>query len=232
MTGPAATGKGLRIAVIDSGVNLNHAHIVARTHPVILPTQDPDETAEDKLGHGTAVMAAVQQKAPDAEYFAIKLFGPTLRTSTARLLDALEWAIGRGMDIINLSLGTPNLDYRPHFEAMLARAARAGTIIVSARTAGQQLSLPGSLDGVISVEADPTLDRESYRPHPAGESNVFWASGFPRPLPGMPQERNLQGISFAVANMTGFVARAVEGLGAPRSCDTVCAALRAEAPRL
>jgi hypothetical protein len=37
---------------------------------------------------------------------------------------------------------------------------------------------------------------------------VFYASGYPRPVPGLPQERNLNGISFAVANMTGFVARA------------------------
>ena len=38
----------------------------------------------------------------------------------------------------------------------------------------------------------------------------FAASGFPRSLPGVPPKRNLHGISFAVANMTGFVARACE----------------------
>ena len=39
---------------------------------------------------------------------------------------------------------------------------------------------------------------------------VYVASGYPRSLPGVPRERNLHGISFAVANMTGFVARACE----------------------
>jgi len=37
---------------------------------------------------------------------------------------------------------------------------------------------------------------------------TFFASGYPRSIPGVPQERNLNGVSFAVANMTGFVARA------------------------
>jgi len=42
---------------------------------------------------------------------------------------------------------------------------------------------------------------------------MFRASGYPRPVPGVPPARNLHGISFAVANMTGFVARACELAG-------------------
>jgi hypothetical protein len=38
----------------------------------------------------------------------------------------------------------------------------------------------------------------------------FAAAGFPRPIPGVPVERNLSGISFAVANVTGFLARLLE----------------------
>ncbi len=57
---------------------------------------------------------------------------------------------------------------------------------------------------------------------------VFYASGYPRSVPGMPLERNLYGISFAVANMTGFVARACESL-AKRSPQTIREALIAEA---
>jgi hypothetical protein len=37
------------------------------------------------------------------------------------------------------------------------------------------------------------------------------ASGFPRPIPGVPPERNLKGLSFAVANATGLLAVALEG---------------------
>jgi hypothetical protein len=45
---------------------------------------------------------------------------------------------------------------------------------------------------------------------------VFRASGFPRLIDGLPPEQNLRGISFAVANMTGFAARALADVpGAP-----------------
>ncbi|HMA22912.1 MAG TPA: hypothetical protein VKP00_02930, partial [Gemmatimonadaceae bacterium] len=46
-------------------------------------------------------------------------------------------------------------------------------------------------------------------PQPVGVSR-FSASPYPRPIPGVPQERNLAGVSFAVANVTGFLARAIE----------------------
>jgi hypothetical protein len=55
----------------------------------------------------------------------------------------------------------------------------------------------------------------------------FFASGFPRPLPGVPPSRNLNGISFAVATMTGFVARAMEALE-DTSFDNVCNRLAGE----
>jgi hypothetical protein len=41
---------------------------------------------------------------------------------------------------------------------------------------------------------------------------VFYASPLPRPIPGVPPERNLQGASFAVANMTGFAAQALQSV--------------------
>ena len=37
------------------------------------------------------------------------------------------------------------------------------------------------------------------------------ACGYPRPIPGVPPERNLQGLSFAVANASGMLARLLEG---------------------
>ena len=62
---PGATGKGLKIAIIDSGINASHPHIVARTSGVFLGAERNSSDAwEDGLGHGTAVAAAIQEKAP------------------------------------------------------------------------------------------------------------------------------------------------------------------------
>jgi hypothetical protein len=70
-------------------------------------------------------------------------------------------------------------------------------------SAGQ--TLPGSLPGVIGVMPDPDCPRDGFRYH----DGMFYASPYPRPIPGVSVDRNLQGVSFAVANMTGLVARAL-----------------------
>jgi hypothetical protein len=223
------TGRGVKIAVIDSGVNLSHPHICAKTEGIAIAGISAD--AVDQLGHGTAVIAAIQEKVPSAEYFAIKLFGDSLRTTTPLLLHALERAIDTRVDIINLSLGTPNFDYRSEFEALISRAASAGTILVCARSEADRPVLPGCLDGIVSVDVDWSLPRERYRTlEPDGERCYFVASGFPRSLPGIPPRRNLHGTSFAVANMTGFVARACE-LGSSREISKISDALAAESNR-
>jgi subtilisin family serine protease len=197
-----AETETLTIAVVDSGVNQKHPHILAPTQAIVL---DPSKhtTAEDTVGHGTAVMAAIQDRAPFAQYIALKIFGESLRASSNDLLRALEWAIDAKVAIVNLSLGTPNFEFRDAMQALVKRADEAGVILVAPRLAGPSVPvLPGTLDGVIGVEVDWDLPRDKFR----AVDGVFYASGYPRSLPGVPPERNLNGVSFAVANMTAFVA--------------------------
>jgi hypothetical protein len=182
----------VRIAVIDSGVNAGHPHIAR------VDGGWPDNDFLDRLGHGTAVMAAIQEKAPDAEYFAVRIFDRELRTNMDTLIAGLQWAVDHEMDIVNLSLGTSNAAHSGKFAPFISR-----TIIVSAAGA-----FPGESPGVIRVAPDPQLARDQYRE----DNGVFHASPYPRPMPGVPPERNLNGVSFAVANMTGFVARACTDL--------------------
>ncbi len=185
----------------------------------------------DVLGHGTAVMAAIQEKAPDAQYLAVKLFHSSLRTNTECLLTAIEWAIEQRMDLVNLSLGSRNPDHTARFEAVVAKAAQHSVLLVAARDDEEQPCLPGSLPGVFGVRLDWETPRNRYRVEETGGGLVYIASGYPRSLPGVARERNLHGISFAVANMTGFVARACEAsqaAGTNRSFETLSQALRAE----
>jgi hypothetical protein len=70
--------------------------------------------------------------------------------------------------------------------------------------------LPGILPGVIAVQLDWICPRDEYRVIESNGRMVVAASGYPRDIPGVPRDRNLKGLSFAVANVTGFVARALE----------------------
>ena len=81
------------MAVIDSGVNPEHAHI-GRIAGGVAFDSDGSEHPDwvDRLGHGTAVAAAIQEKAPDAALLAVRVFERSLATSAAVLVRALDWA--------------------------------------------------------------------------------------------------------------------------------------------
>lgn len=190
------TGRGVRVAIIDSGVHAGNPHISSVCRAVHISANGVDDDAADRLGHGTAVAAAILEKAPGIELNVIRVFDNTLATSAAVLAAAIEWAIHHHCQLINLSLGTPNPDH-----AELLRAAVTGQgIVVSAAE-----WYPGCLPGVIGVQSDWDCPRDELRL--AGD---FFAAPYPRPIEGVPAERNLRGISFAVANTTGFLARLLE----------------------
>jgi hypothetical protein len=229
---PAPTGRGVRIAVIDSGVFASHPHVGGIAGGVAIAL-DGSEHADfvDRLGHGTAVTAAIKEKAADAEIYAVKVFDRALSTSVATLVHAIEWAARWDIKLVNLSLGAQRAEHEPALAAAVAYAARFGVIIVAADSdatpdGGRVRWLPGCLPGVVSVIADWDCPRESFGIDEPGDGRtIFRASPYPRPVPGVPQERNLKGISFAVANMTGFVARVLESAPAA-TIDDVSRLLR------
>jgi subtilisin family serine protease len=162
----------------------------------------------DYVGHGTAVAGVIRQKAPDALLYAVKVFDQRLRTNAETIIRALEWTIENEMSVVNLSLGTINQSHRERFGQVVARAVEHNVALVAASEMNDQPSLPGCLPAVIGIGLDWECPRETYRCVIDGARPTFFASGYPRSIPGVPPQRNLNGVSFAVANMTGFVARA------------------------
>ena len=75
------SGSGVRIAVVDSGVHADHPHVRGVAGGVgIREDGTLHDDFVDRLGHGTAVAAAIREKAPDADILAIKVFWRTLAT--------------------------------------------------------------------------------------------------------------------------------------------------------
>jgi subtilisin family serine protease len=210
-------GRGVKVAVIDSGVHPGHPHIGPMAGGVAITARGEVQTGEaaflDRLGHGTAVTAAIQEKAPGASCYAVKVFDDALRTTATALVAAMDWCADNGMDIANLSLGSTH----PRHEAAFAQAARraeaAGVLLIAARSADGAPCYPGCLPAVLGVELDWDCPRDSCRRGRLDGKEVLYASGFPRPIPGVEPSRNLYGVSFAAANMTGLAARAWEAVG-------------------
>ena len=202
----------MRIAVIDSGVHAAHPHVGGVAGGVAIDLDGREhEDYVDRLGHGTAVTAAIKEKAPDAEIYAVRVFDRSLSTRLSTLVAAIDWSARHGMHIINLSLGTARAEHEPALAEAVHHATQRGAVIVAAAEDEGVRWLPGSLPGVIAVQLDACCPRDEYRVREINGTLVFCASGFPRQIPGVPPERNLSGISFAVANMTGFAAQVREG---------------------
>jgi subtilisin family serine protease len=205
------TGRGVRIAVVDSGVHAGHPHVGSVAGGVAIDDDGHEhDDYVDRLGHGTAVAAAIKEKAPDAEIYAVKVFDRSLSTRISTLVAAIDWSATNGMHLVNLSLGTARMEHEHVLTEAILRAAARGAVVVAAAEDDGVRWLPGSLPGVISVRLDASCPRHEYRVAGVGDAAVFCASGFPREIPGVPPERNLNGISFAVANMSGFAACARE----------------------
>jgi subtilase family protein len=195
----------VKIAIIDSGVHATHPHVNGVAGGIAI-TRDCREEVDftDRLGHGTAVTAVICEKAPQAEIFAVKIFHDSLATSIDPLLHAIDWSVRHAMDFVNLSLGTDNPEHEPALRAVLERVVNHKIRLIAAHD-----WLPGKLPGAIPVALDWECPRDSFRTStlPDGRT-LYHASGYPRPIPGVPPERNLSGISFAVANVTGLLAAA------------------------
>jgi subtilisin family serine protease len=222
------SGKGVRVAVVDSGIAEGHPHVGSVAGAVVVGGGDPPD-AQDRIGHGTAVAAAIREKAPDAELHSVKVFHDRLATNIAVLASGIETAAELGARVINLSLGTANPAHEQVLRAAVERAAARGAIIVSAREANGVRWLPGSFanPAVIGVIASwEPGDREAIevRAEENGAITIV-ASAYPRPIPGVPVERNLAGVSFAVANATGFVVRMMEGRGAEGASQVLLRAM-------
>ena len=208
-------GRGVQVAVIDSGVHASHPHIggVAGGVQIAADTSLGGDYV-DRLGHGTAVSAAIREKAPAADIYAVKVFDRTLSTDIGALVRALDWAIERHVHLINLSLGTAVDEHVWLLVAAMDRARDQKVLVVAAAPQDGVRWLPGSLDGVVAVELDWSCSRSRCHVTSATDGRVVVrASGFPRPIPDVPPEHNLKGLSFAVANVSGLLARALEGCG-------------------
>jgi hypothetical protein len=155
-----ATGRGVRVAVIDTGMDTQHPDLSARVVG-IRNFVDRDNRAFNADVHGTAIAGVIAAEsnnavglvgvAPEAEIVSLKACWQVDRgasCNTFTLAKALNFAIDQGVDIINLSLGGPP-------DALLARlvakAMERNILVVGAVSPDWPDGFPAAVDGVIAV---------------------------------------------------------------------------------
>lgn len=213
-SGTAAGGTPFTIAVLDSGINPAHPQVGPVAGGVRIALVEGRvryaDDWRDGLGHGTAIAATISEDLPETgwQLLSVRIFGRRLEAPAACLAAGVRWAAKHRAHLVNLSAGVP-VGTDPDGEALLAaacaEAGRTSLTIVAPRRSGDTLLAPGALPdaaNIVAVEADPAIPRRDLvRRGPA-----FVTSPWARPLPGLAKEKNLSGVSLAVATVTNIVA--------------------------
>jgi subtilisin family serine protease len=208
-----STGQGVKVAVIDSGIDADHPDIDGQVSGYVAITQGSDglvyDTAPhgDLFGHGTACAGIIRAFAPNCELYSVRVLGSGLIGRGAVFAAGLRWAIEAGMHVCNLSLGTTKTDFFGVLHELADLAYFQRVILVTAANNAPRPSFPSVYASVISVAShdEPDSERFYYNPRAPAE---FGARGIDVRVAWQGRDWiTSTGNSFAAPHLTGIVAR-------------------------
>ncbi|CAM5417379.1 S8 family serine peptidase [Streptomyces pilosus] len=164
-------GKGVRIAVLDTGVDATHPDLKGQVAAARNFTSAP--TAGDKVGHGTHVAAIAagtgahskgryKGVAPAAKVLNGKVLDDSGYGDDSGILAGMEWAAAQGADVVNLSLGGMDTAEVDPLEAAVNKlSAEKGILfaIAAGNEGPQSVGSPGSADAALTVGAVDGKDK-------------------------------------------------------------------------
>jgi subtilisin len=216
-----ATGSGIRVCILDSGVDGGHPLVGGVQSEVVVSVGEggkpvvQDDEEGDLCGHGTACAGIVRALAPGCEIHSVRVLGAGMKGGGRILLAGLRHAIERGFEVINMSLSTTKRDYAAILHELADSAYfRRTTLVASAHNMPVE-SYPWRFSSVISVgsheEDDPM--KLYYNPKPPVE---FFA----------------RGVNVEVAWLGGEILRCSGNSFATPHVSGLCALIRSKHPRL
>ncbi len=207
-----STGKGVRVCILDSGVDSGHPLVgeVQRSVAVSVGADDEvvvtDDTEGDLCGHGTACAGIVRSLAPDCELISVRVLGAGFTGSGGVLLAGLRWAVEQGFDVINMSLSTTKRQFAGMLHELTDTAYFHRNVLVASAHNMPVESYPWRFSSVISVGSHEETDPMTffYNPDPPVE---FFARGVDVEVAWSGGARiRCTGNSFATPHMSGLCA--------------------------
>ncbi|HEY3897911.1 MAG TPA: S8 family serine peptidase [Chthoniobacter sp.] len=208
-------GKGVRIAVLDSGIEAGHPvfggrplcddiAIVEDGHKLkVVPGE-----GRDLFGHGTAVAGVIREVAPEAEIASIRVLGESLSARTAIILEGARQAIERGYQILNCSLGCGVQEHVLKYKAWVDEAYLREVHVVAACNNADygRPEWPGFFTSVLTVNMARTADKSDIY-YKSGHLVEFAALGVDVEVPWLNgATKKVTGSSFAAPRIAAMLA--------------------------
>jgi subtilisin len=160
-------GFGVKVAVLDTGIDTNHPDLMSN-YKGGYDFVDDDNNPTDDNGHGThvsGIIAAVAGNgigvigvAPKAYLYAVKVCDAQGFGSLIRIIEGIEWAVDNGMKIISMSVGGIIHSFAEEYACQ--RAYDSGLLLVAAagNEWGGPVTYPARFPSVIAVSATCSND--------------------------------------------------------------------------
>lgn len=172
-----STGRGVRVAVVDSGVEHDHPALGDSVRGGVEIEYDeraednlryePVEKPEDIFGHGTACAGIIHGLAPEAEIYSVRVLGKDARGRSIQFAAGIDWAVENDMQVINMSLSTSREDYYALFHKLVDEAYFKNILLISAVNNVPAASYPSLYATVVSVAAHEGKDPFCYYYNPS-----------------------------------------------------------------
>jgi subtilisin len=205
-------GTGVRVAIVDSGVDGGHELVGAVQRAVAVEktaSGDPvivDDTVGDVAGHGTACAGIIRSVAPACELWSVRVLGSEARGGAKALLTGLRWAVEQRCEVVNLSLSTPKRETAALLHETADEAYFNGTLFVAAAHNLDVRSYPWRFASVISVASHDGDDPFEFMYNPSPPVEIL-ARGVDVEVAWLGGTRIVAaGNSFATAYVTGICA--------------------------
>lgn len=208
-----STGRGIKVAVVDSGVDAGHPAVGGVDGYVSISEGEgggllyDTQPHEDGYGHGTACAGIIRGLAPECEIHSVKVLGPRLSGRGTVFAAGLKWAVDNGMHVCNLSLSTSKREFYGVLHEIADAAYFGNVMLVASANNMPIVSYPAMYASVFSVASHNVADPYVfyYNPKPPVE---FGAHGINVEVAWMDGAyTTATGNSFATPHIAGLVAR-------------------------
>jgi subtilisin len=215
-----STGRGVRVCVVDSGIEAGHPRVGEVTESVAVSIVDDEvlvepDTLGDLCGHGTACAGIIRELAPDCELYSVRVLDEGFVGSGPVLVEGLRWAIEQGFDVINMSLSTTKRRFVEDLHELADAAYFRRSIVVASAHNMPVASYPWRFSSVISVASHDLEDPLAYYRNPDPPVEFF-----------------ARGVDVRVAWNGGVTMRSTGNSFATPHITGICALIRAKHPQL